>query len=130
MYYSGGPNISFHQLVSRLYFILDLLAILTDSGTDPLPSMLGSVPPDRVRDVFERFRSPGDDHVALGARHDRDGERDELALGDRVAAYDAGLGEPDARGGYRVEHGVALYDSLRSLFLCEFGGSKSRNVCG
>lgn len=52
--YSGGPQISFYQLVS--YFMNPSKAqFLMDAISDALPSMFLSLPRDRLRNVYEHY---------------------------------------------------------------------------
>lgn len=76
MFYTGGPQISFYQLVRYVqnptsHLILPISSTLTRvyRFTDALPPMLLDVPRDRLPDVHERDVQSSDDDVALHSCH-------------------------------------------------------------
>lgn len=72
MFYEGGPQISFHQLVSPSTHQLRSVADADHSAchhiSDPLPSVLVRVPSYRLRDVLQRPREARHHSLALDPR--------------------------------------------------------------
>jgi len=109
VYYSGGPQITFHQLVSGSDLLMDRATKLV---LDSLSSMHNHVPRDWMRDVHERDGTTCYDDESLDSCHGGDVQRHELSIGERKLASSTGLEEPVPCGCHRVEHGAALWDSL------------------
>lgn len=79
IYYTGGPQISFYQLVSGL----DGDEGWTDEScqrTDALPSMFPAVPRNWLRNVYERDGPPCDDDESVYPRDSGNVQRDELSF--------------------------------------------------
>ena len=64
--------------------------------------MLRAVPRDRLRDVHERDGAPRDDDEPVDTGHDRDVQRDELAVRKRELAPVAAMEEPLPGRRYRT----------------------------
>lgn len=78
IYYSGGPQISFHQLVCQ--YLCPFVLLCFNRMPDSLPSMHHLIPGDRMRHVHERYVAPCDDHESLHSCDSRDVQRHELAV--------------------------------------------------
>jgi hypothetical protein len=141
IYYSGGPQITFHQLVSvRLHVVREYV---TDTP-NLRPTSINAAPNSprlAVKCSATIFRrrlppchclswlvsghvvvSPGDALLTMFASFcsHRDAQRLQFSQRKRVSASHADMGQPLLSGIYRIEHGFALYDPLRPVPQCEF----------
>lgn len=78
MYYAGGPQISYYQLVCLLSSLIFRLSTLS---ADALPPMLGAVPRNWMRNVHQHHGAPGNDDELVDSGHCGDVQRHQLAVG-------------------------------------------------
>ena len=77
IYYSGGPQISFYQLVGVLdRFVFCVLII----GIDPLPPVYCTLPRNRLRNVHKRYVAPCNHHESVDFGNCGDVQCDELTF--------------------------------------------------
>lgn len=115
VYYSGGPQISFHQLVSVLDYVFFSLLIL---WTDTLPSMFCAFPRDRMRNVHKWHVAPCYHYEPFDPSDCGDVQRDELSFGEWELAHPSCVEEPVPCCSHRVKHGSSLHDSICPVLHC------------
>lgn len=112
IYYAGGPQITFHQLVSGAS---ESVNPATQLVLDSFSSMHNHVPRGWMRDVHKRDGTTCYDDESIDSRHGGDVQRHELSVGERKLASSANLEESVPRCCYRAEYGTALWDSVHPV---------------
>lgn len=114
MFYEGGPQITFWQLVSSLPISSCHRQQTLTALTDALPPLHHDLPRNRVRHVQQRLRPHRQHRLPLHPRRDRNAQRHERPLLFRVPAHPAPLAQHDSRLRHRALHAAALHPALHA----------------
>jgi len=117
VYYSGGPQISFYQLVSWVCPLPKIMVLLR-IPLDSLPPMLDIIPGDRLRHVYQHHVTSCDNHESFDLGDCGNVQCHEFIVREREFVGVARVEESFPGWRDRTEHGLAFHDPICSVFHC------------